>query len=205
MRKFHLIIIAFLSLSACTVGDQVKELKALKDCSFSISSIEKIDISGVDMHKIIQSGEINILSMPSLALGFLEKKVPLTASLVVQIENPNESNAAINEFDYKLLIGEYEVFEGTIDQQISIPANETSLIPIDFSFDVYKFLADDSIRNNIQNFIQASRGQEVKEAKLTIKIKPSILIGNQLIKYPGFIDIERTFNSKLLLSYDQFL
>jgi hypothetical protein len=202
MKKVYFTIIALISLSACMVADQVKELKALRDCKFSISSIEEIDVAGVDMQKIIQSGEINILSMPSLALGFLERNVPLTARFVVEITNPTVNKAAINQFDYKLLINQQEVVEGTIDQQISIPANETNLVPLEFSFDIYKFLADDSIRNNIQSFIMTSKNQKRKEAQLTIRIKPSVLIGNQLIKYPGFIDVEKTFNNELFSSYE---
>lgn len=204
MRKIYLIVIALINLSSCTVGEQVKELNALRSCKFSVNDIGKIDVSGVDMKEIIQSGKINIINMPSLALGFLDGNVPLTASFVIEITNPTSNKAGINQFDYKLLINQHEVVEGTIDRQISIPANESSLVPLEFSFDIYKFLADDSIRNNIQNFIQKSENQESKDTHLTIRVKPGILVGNQLIKYPGFIDFEKTINSKLLSSYDHF-
>jgi hypothetical protein len=199
MRKLQLIIIAFLSLSACTVDDQIKGLKALSDCQFAIKSIGKIEVSGIDIHEIIQSGKINILGMPSLALGFLEQKIPVNGSFVIEITNPTENNAAINQFDYQILINQFEIVEGIIDQPISISAYETDLVPIEFSFDIYKFLSDDSIKNEIQKFIKLSNSQKIKDVQLTVRIKPSLLIGNQLVKYPGFIDIEKTLNSELLI------
>jgi hypothetical protein len=203
--KIHLIIIALVVLSACTVGEQIMELKTLRDCKFAVSNIERIDILGLDINEIIQDGEINLFNAPNLALGFLEGSIPLQANLVIEIVNPTENKAAINQFDYKLLINQHEVVEGTIDQKISIAAKENSLIPLEFSFDIYKFLADDSLRNEIQSFLLASEDQERKEFQLTIRVKPGILIGDQLIKYPGFIDLEKTLNAELLTSYNPSL
>jgi hypothetical protein len=203
MRGIYLTIIALVSLSACTVGEQVRELNALRSCKFSIKRIEKIDVAGVDVKEIIRSGNLDIISMPGLVLGLLKGNIPLKTNLVVEITNPTANTAAINELDYKLLIDQHEVVDGTINQEISVAANESTLVPLEFTFDIYKFLANDSIRHNIQNFIQKSESQEPRVIHLTIRIKPGILIGNQLIKYPGFIDIEKTLNSELILSYDQ--
>src|SRR5690606_8566431 len=133
-------IIAFVTLSACTVSEQIMELKTLRDCKFAVSEIERVDVAGIDMNEIIKGGKINLLKMPNLALGFLEGSIPLQASLVIEITNPTENRAAINQFDYKLLINQHEVADGTIDQKISIAAKESSLIPLEFSFDIYKFL-----------------------------------------------------------------
>ncbi len=44
----------------------------------------------------------------------------------------------------------------------------------------------------------ASRGTE-KKGMVTLKIKPSILIGGNLVKYPGFITIDKEVSSKILL------
>src|SRR5690606_14188035 len=110
-----------------------------------------------------------------------------------------KNKAAINKFDYQVFINRQELVEGTIDQQIEVAAGDSSLVPLSLSFNIYKFLANESIRKDIQSFIQASEKDEHVNTLLTIKIKPSILIGDQLVKYPGFINIEKTLNSKLFL------
>jgi LEA14-like dessication related protein len=203
MRRIYLIIIGLISLSACTVGEQVRELNALRSCKFSIKRIENIDLAGVDVKEISRSGNMDLISMPGLAMGLLKGNIPLKTNLIVEITNPTANTAAINELDYKLLINQHEVVDGTINQEISVAAHETTLVPLEFTFDIYKFIANDSIRRNIQNFIQKSESQEPRVVYLTIRVKPGILIGGQLIKYPGFIDIEKTLDSELILSYDQ--
>src|SRR5690606_31836005 len=120
------------ALSACTVSEQIMELKTLRNCKFTVSEIERIDISGVSVNEIVREGKINLFNAPALALGFLEGSIPLQANLVIEITNPTKNKAAINQFDYKLLINQHEVVEGTIDQKISIAAEQSSLVPLEF-------------------------------------------------------------------------
>lgn len=204
MKKHYLIIAFLLSLSACTIGDRIKELKALRHSKFTIDKIEKIEVSGIDVKELTGRGEINLLSMPSLALGFLNKEIPLKANFILKITNPTDNEAAINEFDYKFLINNYEVVDGSINEKISIHPNDVSLIPFEISFNIYQFLADESVRNEIQNYIRKVRSGEADNILLTIRVKPSILVGNQLIKYPGYVDIERVLNASFLSSYDKY-
>lgn len=200
MKKGLIYFVFLISLSGCTINKQVKEIKTLGKCGFAISSIDQIDISGTDVKKIIQTGEINLTNMPALALGFLSRNIPLNTSFILEITNPTVNRAAINQFDYQVFINQQELVEGTMNEQIEVPAGDKVLVPLEFSFNIYRFLANDSIRKDIQDFIRASGNGEAKDAQLTIKIKPGILIGNQLVKYPSFISIEKTLNNKLLLN-----
>ncbi len=200
MKKCLLYIMLLFSLSGCTINKQINEIKTLAKCKFAINSIENIDIAGIDVQKIIQTKELNLANMPVLALGFLTRNIPLNANFTLVITNPTIDKAAINEFDYQLFINQQQLVEGTMDQKIEIPAGENILVPLEFSFNIYEFLANDSIRMGIQDFIRSSGNGEVKDAQLTIKIKPSILVGNQLVKYPSFITIEKTLNNKFLLN-----
>jgi LEA14-like dessication related protein len=200
MKTSLLYFFLLISISSCTINKQIKEIKTLAKCEFEVYSLNNLDIAGTDVIKIIQTGEINLMSMPSLALGLLNRNVPLNVNFTLGIKNPTSDMAAINEFDYQLFINQQELVEGKMDQQIEIPAGENTLVPLEFSFNIYKFLSNDSIRNDIQEFIRASENSELKDAQLTIKIRPSVLIGNTLIKYPNFITIEKTLNNKFLLN-----
>lgn len=200
MKNGLVYFILLISLSGCTINKQVREIKTLGECKFAISSIDKIDLSGTDVKKIIQTKEINLMNMPALALGFLTRNIPLNSSFILEITNPTKEKAAINQFDYQLFINQQELVEGTMNEQIEIPPHENISVPLEFSFNIYKFLANDAIRKDIQDFIQASGNGEVKHAQLTIKIRPSILIGGQLVKYPSFITIEKALDNKFLLN-----
>src|SRR5690554_5851611 len=101
---FYLVVLV--GLFSCTINKQVKEIKTLGECKFAIHSIEKIDVSGTDVKKIVQTGEVNLTSMPAIALGFLTRNIPLTTNFVLEITNPTLDKAAINQFDYQLFINQ---------------------------------------------------------------------------------------------------
>ena len=87
-------------ICACSIGQQAKEIKTLADCKYTITSVEDIYISGTNIEKLIDDQDINLTNIPSLALGFLSKNIPLRANLHVAIDNPTDNAASINYFDY---------------------------------------------------------------------------------------------------------
>lgn len=199
MKNKSLYLIFLIFLSSCTINRQVKEIKTLEKCIFSLGEIENLQVSNTDINKIIQSGEINLARLPSLALGYLSRSIPLHAKFKLDIDNPTPDKAAINQFDYVISINDYQLIEGTMDQAVEIPAGEQRSVPLDFTINIYDFLANESIRNDIQDFIRSSKNKETQEAQLIIKIKPSLLIGNKLVKYPSFINIKKELSNEFLL------
>lgn len=193
-----LLLVAFLGYS-CSVGQQAKEIKTLADCKYTITRVDEIYISGTNIQKLIADRDFNMTNMPSLALGFLSKSIPLRANIHVTIDNPTDNAAAIEYFDYEILINNRSFTQGTVDQTIHILPNGKQDVELPFQTNIYEFLKNDSIRNDIQNFILASQQPSVeKKASVTLKIKPAIVIGDKLFKYPGFISIDRELSSNLL-------
>lgn len=198
-RKLSFILILFVTfLAGCSIGQQAKEIKTLADCKYTLTGVDDVFISGTDVQKLIENRDFALTNSPSLALGFLSKNIPLQANLHVTIDNPTDNAASINYFDYEILVNNHSFTEGTIDQEIHIQPKEEQQVELAFNANIYEFLKNDSIRNDIQNFILASsRGVEQK-ASVTLKIKPAIVIKDKLFKYPGFININRELNSNLL-------
>lgn len=193
----YLFILVF--LSSCTINRQVKEIRTLERCTFKLGEIESLKVANTDLNKIIQSGEINLGKLPALALGFLSRSIPLHAKFNLAIDNPTQDRASINQFDYIISINDYELIEGTMNQAVDIAAGEHASVPLDFTINIYEFLADDRIREDIQNFIRSSKNNQSEEAQLLIKIKPSLLIANKLVKYPSFISIKKELSNEFLL------
>lgn len=199
MRYTLLILLFFVSLSSCTVNRQVKEIRTLEKCTFSLGEIETLQVASTDIRKVIQSGEVNLAQLPSLAIGYLTRSIPVKAKFKLNIENPTQNNAAINQFDYKILINSFQLIEGTMDKAVEIPANGNTTVPLDFSFNIYEFLADETIRDDIQDFLKSTKNNEQQDAQLIIQIRPSILIANKLVKYPSFISIKKELSNEFLL------
>lgn len=199
MNKIFFLFLFTAVLSSCSINKQAQQIKALEQCEYRLIDANNITLAGTDVKKLIDGKSINLINAPALALAFLRQDVPLRANLNLEIKNPSNSLAAINNFDYIILINKQEIVNGTVDQRVSIGAGETTTVPLLLNANIYKFLSNGKILEDVTQFLgNASNGKETK-GLVTIKIKPSIMVGGGLVKYPGYITIDKEISSKILL------
>lgn len=199
MKNVLVLSLLLMLITGCGIGKQAKEIKTLADCEYSIIGVNNVLLSGTDVQNLIDKKDINLGAIPSLALGFLSKSIPLKADLIISIKNPTNNHAAINYFDYEILVNHKNFTEGTVDQRINIKPNETTEVDLSLNANIYKFLVNDSVRNDIQAFISSTQNQDAAKAVITIRIKPAIYIDDKLVKYPDFINIEQELTNSFLL------
>lgn len=199
MKKIFLLCLTAIVIQSCGINRQTQQIKALEKCTYRITSAEQITLGGADVKKMIGNGDINLGSLPGLALGLLRKDVPLRARLNLEVKNPTGDDAAINEFEYKILINRQELATGFVNQALNVAAGQASTVPVDMEVNVYPFLSNSKVMGEISDFLKSSKGGPEKKGVLTLKIRPSIKVGNTLVKYPGFITIDKEVSSKILL------
>lgn len=187
-------------MTGCGISQQTQEMKTLADCTYRIVKVNSILVSGTDIQKLISDRDVTLTNIPSLALGFINRSIPLKADLTIEVSNPTNNHAAINYFDYEILINKVKLTEGAINQRVDIAPQGVEELRLELTKNIYEFLVNDSIRNNIQQFI-AGNNLVNQKTYITIRVKPAILLGDQLIHYPGFIDIQRELDHNLLLNY----
>jgi LEA14-like dessication related protein len=195
MKKLLVICLAAVTLFGCGVNKQAQQIKALEKCTYRVVSASNISVAGTDVKRLMNNQDINLGSLPALAFGLLRKDVPLRATIDMEINNPAGNLAAINQFEYKVLINNQELAEGFVDRQISIAAGQTVVVPVAVNVNVYQFISNTRVMSEISDFL---RGGD-RKGLVTLKIKPSIMVGGTLIKYPGYITIDKEFSSKILL------
>lgn len=199
-------IVIFLSLIStflvgCGVNRQANQLKALEDCKYEIVSADSLFLAGTDISKLVNSKdrEIDLTKMPALAFAYLRKSIPLEGRINLRIENPSNDLASINKFQYIVLVKGIELANGFVDQKVSIEPGSSTIVPVNVKANIYSFLSDSKTMENILDFVNGDpgKGQE-KKGLVTLKIKPTISVGNSLINYPGFITVEKEISSKIL-------
>lgn len=193
--------IALMFMIACSgLNKQVKQIKALEDCKYEISSVDSVYMANVNVKDLVGKEKLDLIKMPRLALALLRKNVPLKARLNLVIRNPSDQLAAINQFEYKVLVKNQELAGGYVNQKIAIsPHGGSATVPIQINSNIYHILSDDKAMDAITDFIIGSEDPS-KEQKgmLTVKIKPTLDFGNKQIKYPGYITIDKEISSKNL-------
>lgn len=199
MKNLFLACLIILSLGSCGINKQAQQIKALEKCDYRITDATDITIAGTDVRKLIDGKSVNTLSIPGIALGMLRKDIPLRAKLSLEISNPTNNLAAINDFDYIVLINRQEVFTGSVNQSVNIGAGQTTRVPVQVNANIYKFLTDNKMLNDIGTFIGGATNGSEKKGLVTLKIRPSIKVAGGLVKYPGYITIDKEVSSKILL------
>lgn len=200
MKKVLLLCLTAIVISSCGINKQAQQIKALEKCTYKITSADQITLGGADVKKMITNQDINLGSLPGLALGLLRKDVPLRARLNLEVKNPTGNDASINEFEYKILINRQELATGFVNQALNVAAGQTSSVPVDMEVNVYPFVSNSKVMGEITEFLKGGKnGGAEKKGILTLKIRPSIKVGNSIVKYPGFITIDKEVSSKILL------
>ena len=199
MKKLLLICFAAISVMGCGVNKQAQQIKALEKCTYKVKSADNITIAGTDIKNLLNNQNINLASLPGLAFGLLRKDVPLRLRLNMEITNPSGNLAAINEFEYKVLINNQELATGFVNQMVSVEPGTSVVVPVDVNANVYQFISNAKVMSEITEFLRAGGSGQEKKGLVTLKIRPSIKVGNSLVKYPGFITIDKEVSSKILL------
>ena len=199
MKRIFFGLLLIVGLGSCSVNKQAQQIKALEKCDYRLLDATNISVAGTDIQKLIKGNNIDLTGLPSLALGYLRKDIPLRANLNLEISNPSNTLAAINNFDYIILINKQEIANGTVDQRVSIEAGQTTRVPVQLNTNIYKFLVDGTVMSDITEFLKANSSGTEKKGMVTFKIRPSIMVGGGLVKYPGYITIDKEVSSKILL------
>ena len=199
MKKILFICLMAFVMQGCGINKQAQQIKALEKCTYKIVSADHISVAGTDIKKLISNNNINMGSLPGLALGMLRKDIPLRANLNLEITNPTGDAAAINEFEYKVLINAQEIATGFVNQMVNVEPGQSSRVPVTVNANIYQFVSNGKIVDDVTAFFQANGSGQERKGMVTLKIRPSFKVGNTLVKYPGFITIDKEVSSKILL------
>jgi hypothetical protein len=192
MKNIIIIFLLAIGFTSCGINKQAQQIKALEQCDYKVKDIDQITVAGTDQ-------SINLVNLPGLALGFLRQDIPLRANLKLEIINPSNSLAAINNFEYIILVNRQELVNGTVDQRVSIEPGQTTTVPLQLNANIYEFLSNQKILSEVTEFLTSAKSGKETKGLVTIKIKPSIMVGGNLVKYPGYITIDKEVSSKILL------
>ncbi len=190
-----------LLFSQCGVNKQIGQAKALGDCRYTIGSADSVYLAGTDVRQFRRLEDLNPARFPRLAAGLLTRNVPLDARINLDITNPTNKLAAINQLEYRILLAGQELFTGFLNQRIEVqPGGGRTRVPVRINANAYQLFTDPKTRDAFTQLVQNLGGAaNTQPSKLTIKIKPTLTLGNKAINYPGYITIDQEVTNKILM------
>lgn len=187
-----MIMLAAISQNSCNF---LKEISTLGKCEFRLATLEDPEMAGVDVSQIRSFTDLSLVDMGMISASFLKGALPLSYTLNVEVRNPNPAMAALNGLEYLAFIDDVEVASGQLDRRIEIPANGgVTTIPLRLSTDLMNIMKKDS-RQALVNFGLNLADAGNRPTRVSIKVKPTILVGAIEINYPGYFTVKHDFTS----------
>ena len=191
--------LAAILVAGCGLNKQARQIEALEKCTYEISSADSIYLAGRDVSALVKNRNFNLSNVPELALALFRKNIPLKARVNLKISNPSANEAAINQFEYIVLIKNQEIANGFVNQKVVVEPGGTTVVPVRVNSNIYSFLSNGKTMEEILDFVRGGEsGAAERKGVVTIKIKPTIDVGGKLVKYPGYITIDKEVSSKIL-------
>ena len=164
----------------------------LIQCEYSYKSIAGLTLNGVNLQNTNSISSLNPLTAASLLAAFSSNSLPLQFTLNLNVKNPGKNIAALSGMQYILEIDDVQMTQGMLNQSFSVAAGQTSTMPVAISFDLKKALSGqsaDAVKNLAFNFV----GLGDTASKVTLKLRPSMMIGEQTVTSPVYIPVSFSY------------
>lgn len=193
--KISLLIASLvLGISACSTFQQASEAVNFVNCDFRLESVSNLKIAGVSIQNKRSLADLSFADAAKITGTLAGGTLPMTFDLNVQARNPNATSAGMNKLDWILLIDKQEMISGVLTDRIQIASNAMTSFPVKMNLDLMKALSGKSA-DAILNLAFSLAGTGAT-SKITLKAKPTIMVGNSLLQYPGYISITKEFGGK---------
>jgi LEA14-like dessication related protein len=196
MKKSIIILSTILLMYSCDVVKQIGGAYNLMQCKYDYKSIDNIQIAGIGLGKGKSVSILEIASLTTILSGGSLQNIPFSMVLNLDVENPNEKDAAyLNGMDYMIELNDMEFSSGKMDVPVRIEPGKSAVIPLSIGVDLKNLMnrySKDKVSSEMSRFLGISPGQ----TKVTVKLWPKVLIGDVPIKSPAHIPVTFLFGKK---------
>ncbi|MDX2002461.1 MAG: hypothetical protein SFW35_08510 [Chitinophagales bacterium] len=194
MKKPYFLVLLLLMAGAIHSCKTIKELTAFAKCKFRHTTINNVTLAGVDVKKVKNYKDLNLTDAGKVTANVVRGKLPLQFTINVEIKNPNNQLAAVNKLEWIALINDVEISQGNLNKRLEIaPNGGTATLPLTISSDLVKLLGKDN-REKLWDFAFGLSNEDGSPSKkITLKVKPTIMVGKMAITYPGYIKLSKDF------------
>jgi LEA14-like dessication related protein len=190
---YGILFSTMLTLSGCNVLQSgLSSAYNLVNCDYKYHSISNLTISDMNL-----SNGISVLMIPKVLsiLSGNTSSIPLNFTLNQNVKNPNSGTAAFQTLNHIISIDDVRFTTGDIQHAFSVDVGETKQLPLVIGIDIAELMRSHSksaVENILKNFLSLSD----TSSKVTIQLKPSFKVGEQIFSSPIYIPVSFSFGGK---------
>ena len=178
VKKTLIILFFALGFTSCEVLNQMAQMASFANCSFNFNSVDQIQMLGINLRKGMSRNDLNVSQLLSLTNAIMNKSLPVTFNVNVNVSNPNSIAAAMSKMDYILTLDGKEVISTTMNKSINVPANSSSVVTIPVTTDLFQLFSGES-SDAIVNLAFKLAGASSNPVNVGLKVKPYITVNGQ--------------------------
>lgn len=184
---------ALFILGGCSVIDQIAATQALKECTFDVKGLERINLAGVDLRPGMKRSDLSVAQVMQLTNAFFGNELPFTFNVLLNIDNPNDRQAMMSRMDYSVILDGREMVNGRLNDSFTIPAAGNTVVPVTVQTDLLKLFSGQQADALTNLAFRLAGNTGAQPVELQVKVKPYIEVGLRQIPYPGFLTLKKTF------------
>jgi hypothetical protein len=189
LRRTLIALSCILFISILIQCASILQMEKLKNCEFRLERIEGMNIDGIDMRKIHSINDLGIVNATKIISDLSKGSLISEFTIIISVNNPNKSMAAMEKFEYLIMLDDKEVVMGSSNDKVEIHANKNIEFPLSAKTNFSELLKQNSI-TALMELANTLNKENTIAKRVKIKVKPYIRIGKKLLKYPGFVEIK---------------
>lgn len=193
LKKTLIILFVTMGLASCDVLTQVAQMANFANCNFNFNSVNQIQMLGVNLSKGMTKQDLNGSQLLSLTNALMNRSLPVSFNVNVDVKNPNPIAASMTKMDYIVSLNGKEVINTTMNNSVNVPANSTSMVSIPITTDLFQLFSNESA-DAIVNLTFKLAGASSDPVNVELKVKPYININGQQLPYPNYITLNKVLN-----------
>ena len=195
IKRALVIVFVALGLSSCEtltqVANQAAQMYNFVNCTFDFNNVNNIQMLGINLNRGMSKNDLNVSQLLSLTNALIDKSLPVSFNVNLDVNNPNSIAASMAKMDYVLSLNGKQVVSTTLNQGVNVPANSKGSISIPITTDLFQLFSGESA-DAIVNLAFKLAGASSEPVNVGLKVKPYIKINNQQLAYPDFISLNKT-------------
>lgn len=195
-RKLFFLLFLVTFAAGCGVYETLVNISRLQ---FKLGDVNNFKVSGITIEDKQKLSDINPIDAMRLAGEVANGRLPVSFTLNVLADNPNDGNGGypaqditLKAFPWTLHINDKETISGNVGEPIVVPGvGENKVIPLTMEIDLMAFFKDKGFEEVINLALNiGGRGGSSSDLKLVAQPVIGTPIGD--MKYPEKITIVNT-------------
>jgi len=173
--------------------DVLSNVASFVNCKYAFSGFTNPSVAGISLNNVSNVNNLSAASLLKLTAGIVSGSLPLSATMNINVENPNATMAQIAGLEWAIDMDKANILSGMVNQTVTVPANggQTS-IPFVVQTDLLQLFAGES-KDNILGFVNGLLNVGESSSNISLRIRPTVMVAGQKIS-TGFITLSKSLN-----------